>query len=244
MRIHFCGPTVKALQAHLQWAVKWNKGSVLCRSGVLLDYSQHIAIPDIAVKWKVSPATVYNWLKAFILNGVDSLDCRYGGGRPSKLDLAQKKQLTAWLDAGPEAIGFATACWSNLLVQEFTWSRRGQTPTIATSGKRRGYKLFGAIEFFSGRVFYEVSANKFNSQSYEQFIKHILERISELLFLVQEERVIIPAQRCKSFSGSSRADCKYINYQPTRPTIIRLNIYGAKANDGLRTTNISPSLPS
>jgi len=264
MRIHFCGPTVKALQAHLQWAVKWNKGSVLCRSGVLLDYSQHLAIPAIAVKWQVSPATIYNWLKAFILNGVDSLYCRYGGGRRSKLDLAQKKQLTVWLDAGPQAAGFATACWSSLLVQElierqfgvkyarhyviallkalgysfqkaqfvsdhldevkraewtsqtwpallvaaqargglilfedeasfaqwgslsYTWSRRGHTPTIATSGKRRGYKLFGAIEFFSGRVFYEVSASKFNSQSYEQFIKHILEQTTEPIFLVQD----------------------------------------------------------
>ncbi len=33
MRILFCGPTVKALQAHLQWAVKWGSANIRTISG-------------------------------------------------------------------------------------------------------------------------------------------------------------------------------------------------------------------
>jgi len=242
MRIHFCGPTVKALQVRLQGAVKYNIGRLIRRISVLLDCSQQLPVPEIGAKWGISPATVYNWLNAFILAGVDGLYYRHGGGRRSKLSLTQKKELTAHLDAGPQAAGFATACWSSLLVQtlieqvfgvkfprhyviallkglgysfqkaqfvsdhldeakrlewtgqtwptllkvaqaqgglilfedevsfaqwgslSYTWSRWGQTPTIATSGKRRGYKLFGAIEFFSGRVFYAASANSLTAK--------------------------------------------------------------------------------
>ena len=262
MRIHFCGPTIKALQVRLQGAVKYNIGRLIRRISVLLDCSQQLPVPEIGAKWGSSPASVYNWLNAFILTGVDGLYYWQGGGRRSKLNLAQKKELTAHLDVGPPAAGFATACWCSLLVQtlieqvfgvkfarhyviallkglgyscqkaqfvsdhldeakrlewtsqtwpallraaqaglilfedevsfaqwgslSYTWSRWGQTPTIATSGKRRGYKLFGAIEFFSGRVFYAASASKFNSQSYEQFMRHILEQTTEPLFLVQD----------------------------------------------------------
>ena len=36
-----------------------------------------------------------------------------------------------------------------------TWARRGQQPEVPTSGKRKGSKVFGAIEYFSGRLFYQ-----------------------------------------------------------------------------------------
>ena len=35
----------------------------------------------------------------------------------------------------------------------YTWARRGQQPTVKTSGKRKGYKVFGVIEYFTGRLF-------------------------------------------------------------------------------------------
>ena len=42
------------------------------------------------------------------------------------------------------------AQWGSL---SYTWARRGQQPEVPTSGKRKGYKVFGAIEYFSGRLF-------------------------------------------------------------------------------------------
>ena len=32
-----------------------------------------------------------------------------------------------------------------------TWARRGQQPKVPTSGKRKGYKVLGLIDYFSGR---------------------------------------------------------------------------------------------
>jgi len=35
----------------------------------------------------------------------------------------------------------------------YSWARGGQQPEVPTSGKRKGYKGFGAMEYFSGRLF-------------------------------------------------------------------------------------------
>src|SRR5205823_13920560 len=43
------------------------------------------------------------------------------------------------------------AQWGSL---SSTWARRGQQPEGKTSGKRKGYKVFGALEYLSGRLFY------------------------------------------------------------------------------------------
>lgn len=75
------------------------------------------------------------------------------------------------------------AQWGSLA---YTWARVGQTPQIKTSGKRRGYKVFGAVEYFSGRVFYRRFEGKFNSQSYQAFLEEVLEKTSEHIFLVQD----------------------------------------------------------
>ena len=41
------------------------------------------------------------------------------------------------------------AQWGSL---SYTWAPKGQQPTVKTSGKRKGYKVFGLIDFFSGRL--------------------------------------------------------------------------------------------
>ncbi len=52
------------------------------------------------------------------------------------------------------------APWGSL---SYTWARRGQQPEVPTSGKRKGYKVFGAIEYFSGRLFYRVCPTFYTS---------------------------------------------------------------------------------
>ncbi len=46
--------------------------------------------------------------------------------------------------------------------------------------------MFGAVEYFSGRVFYQGIEGKFNSESYQAFLKEILEKTTEPIFLVQD----------------------------------------------------------
>jgi transposase len=77
------------------------------------------------------------------------------------------------------------AQWGSL---SYTWARRGHTPSplVKTSGKRKAYKVFGAIEFFSGRLFYRGIAGRFNGQSYQEFVRQVLSQTKEHLFWIQD----------------------------------------------------------
>jgi transposase len=75
------------------------------------------------------------------------------------------------------------AQWGSL---GYTWARRGQQPVVQTSGKRRAYKVFGLIEFFTGQFFYQGITGKFNSESYTAFLTQVLEQTTAPLFLIQD----------------------------------------------------------
>jgi transposase len=111
--------------------------------------------------------------------------------------LDQAKRL-AWLqDKWPAIVGAAKrgkglilfedeasfAQWGSL---SYTWARRGHQPEVPTSGKRKGYKVFGAIEYFSGRLFSQGIEGRFNSESYQAFLQMILAQTTEHLFLIHD----------------------------------------------------------
>jgi transposase len=48
-----------------------------------------------------------------------------GRGRKAKLTAEQKRQVRAWVEAGPEANGFACGVWNTALVAELIWRRLG-----------------------------------------------------------------------------------------------------------------------
>ena len=75
------------------------------------------------------------------------------------------------------------AQWGSL---SYTWARRGRQPEVPTSGKRKGYKVFGAIEYFSGRLFYQGLEGRFNSESYQAFLQMILAQTTQHLFLIHD----------------------------------------------------------
>lgn len=265
IRVRFIRPTVKALQVALRKAYALGDVRLVRRISVLLEYGHAgLDVETILQNWGISRATFYNWLSAFLQHGTDSLVYRHGGGRPAKLTKTQKKRLCELIDAGPQAAGFASACWTTLLIQElirrefgvlynrfyvaellhnlgysyqkaefvsdhldearrkawleqawptilweakrrgalilfedeasfaqwgslsYTWARKGQTPTVKTSGKRKAYKVFGAIELFSGRLFHQGIEGRFNSESYQAFLLIVLALTSEDIFLIQD----------------------------------------------------------
>jgi transposase len=75
------------------------------------------------------------------------------------------------------------AQWGSL---SYTWARRGQQPAVKTSGKRKGYKVFGAIEYGSGRLFYQGIEGRFNSESYHGFLQMLMEQTTQHLFLIHD----------------------------------------------------------
>jgi len=62
--------------------------------------------------------------------------------------LSQAKHLGATLFFGDEA---SFALWGSL---PCTWAPKGHQPQIKTAGLHKGYKGFGAIEYFTSRSIY------------------------------------------------------------------------------------------
>jgi len=97
---------------------------------------------------------------------------------PEILRLA--RQQRALILFGDE-VSFAQ--WGSL---SYTWAPKGQQPTVKTSGRRKGYKVFGLIEFFSGRFFWKGQIERFNADSYITFLTEVLAQTHEQLILIQD----------------------------------------------------------
>jgi transposase len=92
--------------------------------------------------------------------------------------LAQDKQ--ALILFGDEA---SFAQWGSLA---YTWGPKGHQPTVKTSGKRRAYKVFGLIDYRSGRFFSRGQVERFNSQSYAAFLSEVLAQTTAHIILIQD----------------------------------------------------------
>jgi transposase len=265
IRIQVSNATVKALHTRLQDAYRRDKVRLVRRISVLLALlTQTASVPILCERWGLSPSCLYDWQKAFLLRGMDSLISRHSGGRPEKLTPRQKKRLVELLEAGPLVVGCETACWNAVLLRvliwrecgvlynrhdvctllsnlgfsfqkarfvsdhldaatrlawlqdkwpalvraakrckglilfedeasfaqwgslRYTWARRGHQPAVPTSGKRKGYKVFGAIDYCSGRLFFQGIEGRFNSDSYRVFLQMIMAHTTEHLFLIHD----------------------------------------------------------
>jgi transposase len=208
--------------------------------------------------------TVRDYICSFLVKGVQSLCYRRPPGRPARLTKTQRKELAELITAGPEAAGYASACWTAVLIQDlilqrfnvtyhphyicqlldqlgfsfqkarfisdhldeaardlwltetwpeivrlarkkhalilfgdevsfaqwgslsYTWAPKGQQPTVKTSGRRKGYKVFGLIEYFSGRLFWKGAIDRFTTESYAAFLTEVLAQTDKHLILIQD----------------------------------------------------------
>lgn len=263
-RITFSQETVKRLKAELAKAYVRGDVRAVRRLSVLVMIGRRMALESILALWKVSQQSVYNWLNEFVRDRWDSLEYERAPGRPPRLTKSQKGKLSEWIEAGPEACGYATGCWTSILVQDliyqkfhvlynrfyvcellrnlgfsfqkarfvsdhldeearrrwmesewprilnqakqlrawlffgdeasfalwgslsYTWGRKGHQPQVPTTGVRKGYKVFGAIEFFSGRLIYQGTEARFQSESYQAFLKYLLSQVSGTIILIQD----------------------------------------------------------
>ncbi len=236
-------------------------------------------VEEVAATLDLSEQSVYNYVTTFILKGFDSLVYKRPSGRPPKLTQSQRKELSAWIDAGPEAAGYDCGGWTTTLIQDliltrfgvaytpqyvaqllknmgysyqkarfvsdhledvaqeqkvwmektwpeilrlarakgalllfgdecsfaqwgslnYTWARRGQQPTVKTSGKRKAYKVFGLIEYFTGALFYQGHTGKFTSETYQAFIQAVLARTTQHLIILQDGAKYHTSQAMQQF---------------------------------------------
>jgi hypothetical protein len=78
--------------------------------------------------------------------------------------LRQARQRRALLLFADEA---SFAQWGSL---GYTWALRGQQPLIKTIGKRTGYKVSGMSDYFTGRLFFQGSTERFTAKRYCDFL--------------------------------------------------------------------------
>jgi transposase len=265
IRIQLSRATVKDLHRRLQHAYQRDDVRLVRRMTVLIDLLVHqVPMAVLCERWGLSPSCLYDWQKAFMVRGMDSLSYRHSGGRPEKLTPRQKKRLVELIEAGPLVVGFETACWNSVLIRvliwrefgvlynrhylctllsnmgfsfqkarfvsdhldaakrlvwlqatwpaivraakrckglilfedeasfaqwgslSYTWARRGQQPEVPTSGKRKGYKVFGAIDYVSGRLFFQGIEGRFNSAGYHVFLQMLMAQTTAHLFLIHD----------------------------------------------------------
>jgi transposase len=265
LRIQVSAATVKAVHAKLQQAYLKDDVRLVRRTTALIDLLvHHVPMAVLCERWCLSSSCLYDWQRAFLLHGLESLRYRHSGGRRPKLTPKQRQRLVELLEAGPLVVGCETACWDAVLIRvliwrefgvlynrqyvctllhnlgfsfqkarfvsdhldtvkrlvwleqkwptivraakrrrglilfedeasfaqwgslSYTWARRGQQPEVPTSGKRKGYKVFGAIEYFSGRLFSQGIEGRFNSESYQAFLQMILAQTTHHLFLIHD----------------------------------------------------------
>lgn len=116
---------------------------------------------------------------------------------PEILALAKSKQ--AFILFGDEA---SFPQWGTL---SYTWARKGRRqPTIKTSGKRKGYKVFGLIDYFTGRFFYKCQESRFNSDTYNQFLKEMLSKTRKHIILIQDGAKYHTSAATKEFFAQHR----------------------------------------
>jgi transposase len=128
---------------------------------------------------------------------------------PALLRLAQEKH--ALLLFGDEA---SFAQWGSLA---YTWALKGQQPIVKTSGKRKAYKVFGLIDYFTGRFFYKAQAGRFNGESYAAFLSEVLAQTKQQLLLIQDGAKYHTSRAMQEFFAA-HADrltkCQLPSYSP------------------------------
>jgi transposase len=75
------------------------------------------------------------------------------------------------------------AQWGSL---SYTWALRGHQPTVKTTGKRKAYKMMGMLDYFSGRLFFAGSTERFTAARYCGFLASILAETTHPIMVVHD----------------------------------------------------------
>jgi transposase len=219
---------------------------------------------DVALTLRITPKTVHQWVRQWLLGGLKGLQRNKPPGRPCKLTKTQNHELAQLIAEGPVKAGFPSACWRSPMIQQliderfgvfynvfsmaqllkplgvsyqkaacvsdhlhaekrqvwctttwpqivtaakaqaalllfgeeasfpqwgtlsYTWARRGHQPIVKTSGQRTGYTVFGLIEYFTGRFWYQGQEGRLNSATYLAFLRRVLAQTTQPIMLIQD----------------------------------------------------------
>ena len=110
--------------------------------------------------------------------------------------VAEAKRRGALLLFGDEA---SFAQWGSLAR---TWAPLGQQPVIKTCGKRKAYKVFGLIDYFAGRLFYQGHQGRFTAESYCHFLAWVLSQTDQPIILLHDGAKYHTAKKTLEFCAA------------------------------------------
>lgn len=125
--------------------------------------------------------------------------------------LRQAQQQGALILFGDET---SFAQWGSL---SYTWAPTGQQPTVKTCGKRKGYKVFGLIDYFSGRLFWQGQTERLNTASYQAFLADVLAQTSQPIIVIQDGARYHTSQTMREFFAGHTdrlTVCQLPSYSP------------------------------
>lgn len=85
------------------------------------------------------------------------------------------------------------------LLKGFLGAPIGKQPIVQTSGTRKGYKVFGLIDYFTGRFFSKGYEGKLNSESYIDFLTSVLSSTRKHIILIQDGAPYHKGKKMDSF---------------------------------------------
>ena len=93
------------------------------------------------------------------------------------------------------------AQWGSL---SYTWARRGQQPTVPTCGKCKALKVFGLIDYFTGRFFRQHQTARFTAAAYQAFLQTVLDQTDQPIILLQDGAAYHTAKAIQPFFTAHR----------------------------------------
>jgi transposase len=99
----------------------------------------------------------------------------------------------------------------------YTWARRGQQPKVKTCGKRKGYKVFGLIDYFTGYFFYQGQDGRLNSAAYITFLRRVLAQTTQPIILIQDGAKYHTSAATIAFFAQQRARLQVVQLPASSP---------------------------
>jgi transposase len=85
------------------------------------------------------------------------------------------------------------------------WAPKGEQPAVPTRGTRKGYKVFGLIDSFSGPFFYQTHEGRLNAASSAAFLLDVLAQTRRHVVVIQDGARYHTSQAMQQFCNAHAA---------------------------------------
>ena len=136
----------------------------------------------------------FSYQKAkFVSDHLDEVARHRWGTRTWPEIVRQARAHKALLLFGDEA---SFPQWGSL---SYPWAPVGQQPVSQTCGQRNGWKVFGLLDYLSGRLFHQGLEGRLKSASYTAFLQQVLDQTTEPSCLIQDGARYHTSKETKAF---------------------------------------------